>query len=835
MKTSKLYEALNNKEENFLLPFYWQHGDHTEKIPSQIRRIYNSGCRALCVEARPHPDFCEENWWRDLDIIVKECHDLGMKVWVLDDKHFPTGYANGAISKKHPECRAYEFTERHVDCMGPKKGTTLLVNEEELLGVFAYKRSGVEEEITGSPIDLSRNVKNGFLYFDVPEGLFRVFFVHKTRNGSKADYVDMISESSSRIMIEEVYEKHYEHYKEYFGNTFAGFFSDEPEIGNTYFNTHKVDYGFYDLRVGTDGVAFPVNDELINLMEKELGRNPLSEIPELWYFGDTAPEVRLSYMNAVTTLYRKNFCKAIGDWCRSKGVMYIGHIIEDRNNHTKLSHSVGHYFRGLEGQDMSGIDIVLHQVMPECAHFDTPASCSGGVSDARFFHYSLGQLACSLSDFYPHMKGRAMCEVFGAYGWGEGTIMMKWLMDFLLVRGVNHFVPHAFSPCFPDPDCPPHFGAEDKDPNYTGFTKLMHYTNKAAHLLYPGKHIIDVGILYHAEGEWMNKRDEYMFLEEPGKVLLDNHISYDIICEDLLYGDYEVKDNLLNINGVTVKALIVPYAKRYPKKLTSILCLLSEKFKVIYVTKETLDKLPEEITERDISINGDFPLLRSYHKVWENVHTYMFFNEGSTICDTTVNLGKKGAFAVVSQLFDEVYKGYSENGEVSMSLLPGESVIFIFGDDFANSLPEKTIYSENREISPSIKIELANSEDLSKFIPYKETRELTDINSPENMPGFAGKIKYTFNVEINDNVGYALDLGDVFENAELYVNGKYAGIKISKPYIYNLDNLLSMGENKVEVIVSNTLAGKVRDGFSYFLPLNPSGLLGPIKLIKKSN
>lgn len=60
-----------------------------------------------------------------------------------------------------------------------------------------------------------------------------------------------------------------------------------------------------------------------------------------------------------------------------------------------------------------------------------------------------------------------MCELFGAYGWSEGNRLCKWLADYMLVRGVNHFVPHAFDAApFPDADCPPHFyahGHVDKD------------------------------------------------------------------------------------------------------------------------------------------------------------------------------------------------------------------------------------------------------------------------------------------------------------------------------------------------------------------------------------
>ena len=118
MIDSRLSDVLSGNEDNYLLPFYWQHGNHRAKIPEQIARIRASGCRALCVEARPHPDFCRDGWWGDMDVILSECEKRGMKVWILDDKHFPTGYANGAV-EAHPELRPWNLVERHVDVLGP--------------------------------------------------------------------------------------------------------------------------------------------------------------------------------------------------------------------------------------------------------------------------------------------------------------------------------------------------------------------------------------------------------------------------------------------------------------------------------------------------------------------------------------------------------------------------------------------------------------------------------------------------------------------------------------------------------------------------------------------
>ena len=117
----KLREYFDGKTGNHLLPFYWQHGDHYEKIPEQVARIAASGCRAFCVESRPHRDFCGETWWRDMDLILAEAAKRDMKVWILDDNHFPTGNANGLLKEKYPELRKWHLTERHVDVIGPMK------------------------------------------------------------------------------------------------------------------------------------------------------------------------------------------------------------------------------------------------------------------------------------------------------------------------------------------------------------------------------------------------------------------------------------------------------------------------------------------------------------------------------------------------------------------------------------------------------------------------------------------------------------------------------------------------------------------------------------------
>lgn len=92
-----LSDVLRGMPDNYILPFYWQLGNHRDKLREQIAEIASCGVGALCVESRPHKEFAKDGWWADMDIILDECEKRGMKVWVLDDDHFPTGHANGMI------------------------------------------------------------------------------------------------------------------------------------------------------------------------------------------------------------------------------------------------------------------------------------------------------------------------------------------------------------------------------------------------------------------------------------------------------------------------------------------------------------------------------------------------------------------------------------------------------------------------------------------------------------------------------------------------------------------------------------------------------------------
>ena len=112
-------DYLKENPANYMVPFLWMHGEDEPRLREVIGAIHQSGIGALCVESRPHPDFLGPKWWQDMDVVLDECKKRGMKIWILDDERFPTGYSAGrAAGSPH---RIRYLNERHVDIAGPQR------------------------------------------------------------------------------------------------------------------------------------------------------------------------------------------------------------------------------------------------------------------------------------------------------------------------------------------------------------------------------------------------------------------------------------------------------------------------------------------------------------------------------------------------------------------------------------------------------------------------------------------------------------------------------------------------------------------------------------------
>lgn len=860
--------------ERYIFPFLWMRGEDENVLRTELEKISESNIQAVCLEARPHPDFAGDGWWHDLDIVLDEAKKRDLKIWILDDAHFPTGQANGLLPKKYPErARRYLYTQFaeltgpvpcaqvNVDLLMTKQITWMdlgkpmvkpVLDEKQIVSVTAC-RVDKGEVLSDEVVDLTGNICDGILTWDIPAGTWRIHVNFITTDfGANPEYINYIDEKSVQVLIESVYEPHYERYKDEFGKTILGFFSDEPG----FYNTNGLEMND---KIGTKLMPLPWGEEMQEIFAQACGPDWKEKIPYLWYEESNGEfsDLRFHYMDCVSRLYAKNFSGQLGRWCREHNVQYIGHVVEDGGQHSRLGSGAAHYFRAMKGQDMAGIDNIGNQLIP-----GNPDSTrhNGAIRwDPAFYHFGIGKLGASAAAIDPKKQGRLLCENFGAYGWSLGVKNMKWMVDSFIAQGVNRFVPHAFSMAeYPDDDCPPHFYARGNNPQFPFFGKLMEYTDRLCRIFDGGANVPQAAVLYEAEADWAG---ETMTFFAPGRELLEHQIDYEVIPADVFtdsdYYGTKVEDGRLIVNGRSMRALIIPEADHISEEAVKFITANPD-LNVIFVNSrpkavtggaysvDVLEKYPtvklEELADvlkqsevYDMQTDKECKTLSAYHYKKDKDY-YFFFNTSlSDTISTEVTLKESGRFGMYDAMADRWYEAEQNGSSVHLELKPYESVVLAVEPDQKLAEKQSILSTKATDISSGWKFRMCAAGNGS----WTETEELESLRPvSEKHKEFSGVMEYTKTVNVKkDGSRYIFSPQYVFECMEVTVNGVVAGTKICPPYDVDITNALTDGDNEITVRVANTLLRDANTKPGIFGPdravMEPSGMFGTICLVEE--
>lgn len=869
---TRLEENLKDKTGNYIFPFFWQNGADEETLRTELLKIYESNVRAFCVEARPHPDYAGEQWWHDMDIIMEFARTHDMKVWLLDDDRFPTGHANKVFQGGNHPLSVRFLTVHNTDVMGPMNPGYMLVKsilqpDDVFVGAVAYKRNNEQDSSLDleSAVDVTGYIQNGWLCWDVPEGLWRILVFYVTRHGNgKLDYFNIIDSDSVRLLIEQVYEPHYERYGQYFGKTFMGFFSDEPEFSNL------PGYEF-QARLGKDMPFVPWSDEFEERLKKRIGEQFLCCLAALWFdVGEYTADIRYAYMDEVTKALRSSFSLQLGEWCKEHNVFHIGHVLEDDNSHGRLGCGTGHYFRALSDMRMAGIDVVTQQIMPEMDQKEHQWVASH--YDGEFFHYGLGKLGSSLAHIDSFKQGDSMCEIFGAFGWQEGIGLMKWLTDHMISRGINHFVPHSFSmKPFPDPDCPPHFYAHGNHPQYEHFGLLMEYMNRLSHLFTGGLYPAEIAVLYHADAEWAGQT---MLFQKPVRELMENQIDCDIVPADILESDNcygAVFEDGLKVSGQVYKVLIVPgcdvlpvsiaenilkhkehiriiFADRYPERI----CGNSKKKERILEMIKELECIPlhklsgrvREFVQPRISVDTYLPRLRTYpYEHGDNARSVFCFNESTKEeMQFELSVAVDRMFREVVQ-YDAVHNVYwklkcdYEDGKIKikMRLKPGESAVIVLLNEIPVSCAnDPGEYETWKVLDKEWRVDYKNvGESVWHNLVIDEEVGNSQVTKWACQNEFCGTLRYVQQVESAEKQkDCVLKLYGWMDCADIFVNGERTDRLLGTPMCGKIH--LKKGLNEIAVEIPLTPVWSVGDNWSSLTVLHQIGMTKPPVICRKA-
>lgn len=552
------------------------------RIKDRLVSLKEKGFGGVVTNVADRNYTLDEHLWHVLCTTVKCAGELDMRVWLYDEKGYPSGGAGGMTVDEDPdrECRGavmlhafikageshtFEFPRGHEYALS---AASWLVDSEDISRLdsdLKYRKY----EVYGKREDLT--VVN-----DSERLMFAAFFVKKhVYEGTHAEhnvcesrrYVDITNTEAIGAFIKNTYKK----YTEHLGSEFAGrggvieaMFTDEPSLMGVYINAGLYPRAIHDEYDDTLPL-YPLitwGRSIENRMETEYGIDILDDI--IYLFASDTPkarDVRLKYYTALSRLAENAYFRQLSDYCHSVGLPFSGHILleDDIRLHPQFE---GNFFSLLRHMHYPGIDM-LHSV-PEI------------VYDNAF----TPKLVSSVAEAYG--REHVMSEV-SAHAQG-GKASPEEMMSSMLIQyafGVDVFTSYYFEDLFP----------VDKYREYNAVIGKVSETMKGKKqkrllLYYP---IETVQALHTPYIEGLNKDGESRRLADlcwselkcAQDTLLDSAIGFDYIDSELIEGCKVKEGRIITPRGGEYDALVIPFAIITDKLRSALESLISRGAKVI--------------------------------------------------------------------------------------------------------------------------------------------------------------------------------------------------------------------------------------------------------------
>ncbi len=394
----KLFREILQPDAEFTPIPFWFFNDafEEEKVRAQLEDYVEKGVNGLVLHPRigvpADMPYLSESYFAAVRYIVRTASELGMKIVLYDEGMYPSGSAHGMVVAANPA-----FASRGI----------LLMEEEEAAVKLAAEDGA--EVIAAFPD--GRKIVYGFT-----GGTIRgIHFGEDDGEPGAPKAADILNPDAVDLFIHLTHDRYYEELKEYFGNTVIAFFTDEPSaLGR---NAEHYKPWVPGLEKELEAAGGRVEDLALlfdHTGKKVSGREDIVEL-------DENPSVQI-YQRLIREKLREIFYARLSGWCERHGISLMGHPAESNDIEEEL------YFH------IPGQDLIMRRVAPE----------TGGL---REFDSVQAKLS---ADIARHLgRRRNANECFGVccrnrIPWYMTAGDMKWYINWLGLRGVNLFVPHAF-------------------------------------------------------------------------------------------------------------------------------------------------------------------------------------------------------------------------------------------------------------------------------------------------------------------------------------------------------------------------------------------------------
>jgi len=491
----------------------WEGNMDRKTICNDLDSIKKKGFRAVIIEAGYKLPFkyLSDDWFKAVRTGVLEAKKRGLKVWIIDEGKYPSGFAGGKFSQERPDLRMQALVV--CDKINVKEGEYLSKEVPAgVLSAIAVNRSDKTNRIV--------DIKNGKISFNAGQDDWDMLLVKSDFKTSvtrcvnnptgKKDDTNSLCDYLNPVAVKQFIQWTHEQYKKYLGKelgtTVLGFRGDEPDFAH-----------------------LPWTPSIIDTFKEMKGYDPTPYLASFFIDTPTTEEqrVKADYWDVWSKLFATNFFGQQADWCKANGVEHITHLNND-DVMPKCIKSEGDFFRDLNKVQVPGIDVIWNQIWP-------------GVEN------DFPKQASSVAHVYG--KPRSFSESFAAFK-PEPTIpQAKFVVDYQIARGINFFE-FMFWPS----------GSKTKtwmsDPGMKG---LNDYTNRTTYLMTQGKPGARIAMYYPVSTMWLGNNQVYQDVVTLSHQLLQRQRDFDYINDDAFKDAIKVGTGYLeNKSGQRYSTLIIP-------------------------------------------------------------------------------------------------------------------------------------------------------------------------------------------------------------------------------------------------------------------------------------
>lgn len=637
---------------------------------------------------------------------------------------------------------------------------------------------------------------------------------------------NLLARGATEKFLELTHEAYLAHLgPEHFGKTIRYAFTDEP-VGTSAKDTRL-------------GWTADLSREF--LRRKGYALEPLIPLlvnPGIPVFpGSEKARALLDYRDVISELFVERYLRPLRKWCRSRGLLSGGHFGGEDMWFQYKTLGFGQLLQSLRELDVPGVDMIWHQLYPGERLHPFP------------------KLAASAA----HQNGTrpVLGEMFAVYGAGLQPRIMKFLLDYMLVCGVNTFVFSNHPQRVHDQgmsSCRPHFGPTDPLWKYSG--QWHRYVGRMSALMNQGRADAETAFYFDSRAMALGGiTAEYAVCRclKISDLLLEAQGDFDYIDDSMLRSAV-IRRGRIRIGKAVYRRLVVPPASllgdEAAKRLDRIraagirVCEGDEPdaaFPVLQVTPPTRDL---RVTRRTLG-GGQTG--------------YFVLNTSRRTVAVKLRIPETGPLAVADPESGELFAVPSRLGVWEWTFQPWESVYFLAGAEGTAEPPDvpgKVIRKlDGRwQLRPLRRYFVGEHE--PENAPCIEPARAVRLGDWRAALGgdFSGDALYTlkFRGEGSEQAAF-LDLGEIRFAASVRLNGQELGSRFWGPFVFPLGNALRRGMNSLEITVTNTYANAVgKKGVleewrekafvsvyeTYQRHFEPesliSGLFGPVTLRKKA-